>query len=216
MKLLILVLGIFIPFSQVVFAQVIDVEGNEYKTIIIGEQEWMAENLNTSLYQNGTEIQEAQTPLEWLDSSNGEKAAWAYYENDTSYAKNYGKLYNWYVVKNSSNVCPTGWRVPSRKDWKILNEFLDSKKEGGDKLKSDFEWANNGGGSNSTGFSANPGGQRRDTGEFGYVGELGKWWSSSVSNAYTASSRMLQSGSPMFNKGSEYYGYGYSVRCLKK
>ena len=77
---------------------VTDIDGNTYKTVTIGEQTWMAENLNVSKFRNGDEIPEAKTNEEWIKAGNEGKPAWCYYENIPANGEKYGKLYNWYAV----------------------------------------------------------------------------------------------------------------------
>ena len=87
-----------------------DQEGNVYKTIVIGTQEWMAENLNTSIYRNGDAILTNLDNAIWQNTTSG---AWAYNSNDSSYAFPYGKLYNWYACVDARQLCPVGWHVPT-------------------------------------------------------------------------------------------------------
>ena len=87
-----------------------DVEGNQYATVIIGSQEWMAENLKTTKYANDEIIPNVTDDAQW---SNLSTIAWAYFDNNSLYDNPYGKLYNWYVAADPRNVCPTGWHVPS-------------------------------------------------------------------------------------------------------
>ena len=81
-----------------------DFDGNVYKTVTIGEQVWLLENLNTSHYRNGDPIPEVKTKSEWADCSKKEKGAWCYYSNDPINGKKYGKLYNWYAVNDSRGL----------------------------------------------------------------------------------------------------------------
>ena len=85
--------------------------GVNYPTVVLGNgQEWMAENLRTTTYANGDPIPNVTDPNQWGALTTG---AWAHYNNDSQYENPYGKLYNWYAVDDSRNVCPTGWHVPS-------------------------------------------------------------------------------------------------------
>ena len=95
-----------------------DVDGNVYKTVTIGTQTWMAENLKVSKYSDGTPIPNITDNIQWSNLTTG---AWSYYNNDASNNTKYGKLYNWYVVSpitnGNKNVCPSGWHVPTDAEW---------------------------------------------------------------------------------------------------
>jgi uncharacterized protein (TIGR02145 family) len=100
---------------------VIDIDGNVYKTVIIGDQEWMVENLRVTHYQNGEPIPNVKDSTEWINLSSG---AYAAYNNDDSLAAIYGYLYNWYAVADTNNIAPQGWHVPNHSDWLILEMNL--------------------------------------------------------------------------------------------
>ena len=89
--------------------EIADSDGNTYKTLIIGEQEWFAENLKTSKYNDGTTIPNVTNDTQWSNETIG---AWCHYDNDSDYECTYGKLYNWYAVE-TGKLCPTGWHVPT-------------------------------------------------------------------------------------------------------
>lgn len=109
-----ILLGILIPLISL--GQVTDIDGNTYKTVTIGEQTWMAEDLKTATYNDGTEIPNVTvTEDNELDSLN--KGAYAWYDNEESRGETYGALYNWYAVK-TGKLCPDGWHVPSDEEWK--------------------------------------------------------------------------------------------------
>jgi uncharacterized protein (TIGR02145 family) len=106
---------------------VVDIDGNVYATVIIGDQQWTAENLKTTRYANGdlliyTEDEETWNELLFSILNHG---AWCYYDNDSTHNKIYGKLYNWPAAEDSRNICPNGWRVPSDEDWHKLAKHLD-------------------------------------------------------------------------------------------
>lgn len=159
-----------------------------YKTVEIGSQVWMAENL-------------AYKP------SKGNY--WAY-NNKQSNAKKYGYLYNWHTAQN---VCPTGWHLPSDEEWALLTEFA-GKNEGA-KLKANSGWSNNGNGTDDYGFSAIPGSFRRNGGLFGSINDFGGWWTTTASNASNAYIRYMKSNSNNVSKRYHVKRWGFSVRCLK-
>ena len=96
---------------------VTDFDGNNYTTVIIGNQEWIGENLRASHYSNGEIISNITNINQWSNLTTG---AWAHYNNDIQFENPYGKLYNWYAVVDTRNICPSGWHVPSDNDWNEL------------------------------------------------------------------------------------------------
>jgi len=190
-----------------------DIEGNTYKTVKIGSQEWLAENLNTCRYRNGDIIPQVRDAEEWKDLTTG---AWCYSENDAVNGKAYGKLYNWYAVNDSRGLAPEGWHIPTKEDWKILIDFLGGEIEAGGKLKDTKIWKSpNKGATNESGFSAIPGGIRNVAGIFNEFTDECYFWSASESSfdyAYFYNLSYLYKnilGSDSSKK------FGLSVRCLK-
>jgi uncharacterized protein (TIGR02145 family) len=116
-------------------SNITDVEGNSYKTVYIGTQQWMGENLKVSKYSDGTTIPNVTNDSQWSNLTTG---AWAYNNNDEANNAKYGKLYNWYAVNpttnGNKNICPTGWHVPTDAEWTVLTDFLGGDVAGG-KLK---------------------------------------------------------------------------------
>ncbi len=106
--------------------ELVDFDGNIYKTVKIGDQVWMAENLGVSRYRNGDPIPEVQDPEKWKSLKTG---AWCYYKNDEEYGEIYGKLYNWHAVNDPRGLAPEGWHVPSDKEWMKLERYLGMSKE---------------------------------------------------------------------------------------
>lgn len=191
---------------------VTDIEGNEYKTVKIGTQIWMAENLRTATYNNGTAIPNVTNGSTWSGLTSG---AWCYYNNNSSYNIPYGKLYNWYTMVSLNNLCPTGWRTPTETDYTTLFNYLATDIAGKLKDAGTTYWiSSNTGATNETGFKHLPGGNRTSTGSFDYLSELGYLWTRS---------------GPTFNGKYFYMNYssttvifgdgdrkaGYSVRCIK-
>ncbi|MCC5935470.1 MAG: PEGA domain-containing protein [Balneolales bacterium] len=192
-----------------------DIDGNSYNTVQIGRQCWMAENLNTSRYRDGSEIPNVRSNNQWTVQRNG---AWAYYENDLSNGQFFGKLYNWFAVTDRRGLCPEGWRVPSDADWTALEDYLGGRNVAGDKLKErgTQHWRSaNTGATNESGFSALPGGWRSDfNGAFGGMGSDGYWWSSSEGLASDSWSRRLGHGNAMVSRNYNFKRVGFSVRCV--
>ena len=205
-----------------------DRDGNRYNTVIIGNQEWMTQNLRTSHYANGDSIPQVTERSEWAELSTG---SWTYYNNDDYFVTHYGKLYNWHAVNDSRGLCPAGWRVPSDNDWKTLEQQLEmpdselqrmgtrgSEDQIGGKLKStDMQlWREpNRGASNESGFSGLPGGNRSETGGFEGIGSMGLWWSSTEAGSGMAWMRLLSHDSGNITKLYSEKRYGFSVRCFR-
>ena len=196
-----------------------DAEGNTYKTVTIGTQTWMAENLKVSKYSDGTIIPNVKDSIEWSKLTSG---AWSYYNNDLTNNAKYGKLYNWYAVSKISNgnknVCPTGWHVPTDAEWTVLTDYLGGESVAGGKMKEvgTTSWNSpNTDATNTSLFSALPGGLRGNDGSCYGIGSSGNWWSSSEYNTYIAGYRYLNGSNGDVNS----YGYvkevGLSVRCLR-
>ena len=102
-----------------------DYDGNIHKSVKIGNQVWIAENLNVSHFKNGDSIHEANTDKEWENAVKEGKPAWCYYNYDPSNGKKYGKLYNWYsAVNDHRGLALEGWTIPSDKDWTKLINYL--------------------------------------------------------------------------------------------
>ena len=161
-----------------------DLDGNVYKTVQIGTQVWMAENLKTTKYNNGNAIPNISDGIAWKDLTTG---AYCSYNNSVVNKLTYGSLYNYYAI-NNGNVCPTGWHVPSNEEWDVLIAFLGGEAVAGGKMKEagTVNWiAPNKGATNSSAFKALPSGTRRFDPFYGYhtfkwLGVDGVWWSSTL------------------------------------
>ena len=155
---------------------VTDYDGNHYSSVLIGSQIWMAENLKTIKYNDGTAIPLVTDATEW---SNLTTHGYCWYNNDeATYGDTYGALYNWYTVE-TGNLCPTGWHVPTDAEWTELIDYLGGESVAGGKLKETgtTHWNSpNPGATNETGFTTLPGGYRADfNGSSGDIGNGGYW-----------------------------------------
>jgi len=173
-----------------------------YKTVKIGNQVWMAENLNTDRFRNGDLIPEVKTEADWEKADINKKPAWCYYNNNFLIGKTYGKLYNLWAIIDSRGLAPNGFNIPSKEEWDSLDHeifsnprFESSREAGGGAvgsyLKSSEHWLAappskfgnpfgfdlGGIGNNSSGFTAQPGGYR-SYGRFIYFEKSGVWWTS--------------------------------------
>ncbi|MFH0843469.1 MAG: FISUMP domain-containing protein [Bacteroidota bacterium] len=189
-------------------------DNKTYKTVIIGTQTWMAENLSVSRFRNGDPVPEAKTNEEWIKAS----PAWCYYENDPKNEAKYGRLYNWYAIVDPRGLAPEGWRIPVREDWESLSASLGGIAAAGTKMRSTGGWGNKEDGTNESGFSGLPGGMRHDEGSFTDIGSMGFWWSATENDATGNLCRTLNNLNNFFGfgvgKAKEFYGF--SVRCIKE
>jgi uncharacterized protein (TIGR02145 family) len=189
--------------------------GGSYNEVIIGKQVWMTNNLDLDKFRNGDSILEAKAGWEWEQAGKNKQPAWCYNNNDATVGKKYGKLYNWYAVNDPRGLAPDGWHVPSDSEWTTLTTFLGGEKVAGTKMKSTSGWFDNLNGTNISGFSGLPGGQRRYNGSFLEYGGGGTWWSSTVENLYSAWAFFLFYGDGESKTLDSSMSIGYSVRCIK-
>jgi uncharacterized protein (TIGR02145 family) len=192
-----------------------DIEGNAYKTIKIGSQVWMAENLVTTTLNDGTHILMVTDNAAW---SSLITPAYCWYNNDlVTYGTTYGALYNWYTV-NTGKLCPIGWHVSTDAEWTDLIDYLGGLNIAGGKLKEigTTHWIlPNRGATNESGFTALPGGYREDNGTFNIVGEYGYWWTSVEYSDLEAWRLEIYSGESIVYRSFYTKPYGYSVRCVR-
>ncbi len=197
-----------------------DVENNTYKTVFIGTQQWMGENLKVSKYSDGTTIPNITDNALWASNTTG---AWCYYNNDATNDAKYGKLYNWYAVSKTTNgnknVCPTGWHVPTDDEWTVLTNYLGGLSVAGGKMKEvgTTSWiSSNEDMTNTSLFTGLPGGGRYYIGDYGNIGNHGYWWSSTEVSTDAAWYRFLNiPAASDADRGDNYKISGFSVRCLR-
>jgi len=209
-----------INFSEWIhYGNVTDQDGNIYRTVKIGEQTWMAENLRATHYQDGSPIPNVPDLTDWIMLYDG---AYCFYNNDTLNKNVYGGLYNWYTLADPHKICPAGWHIPSDAEWTILTDFLGGKDIAGMSLKeAGFgHWASpNTGGSNQSGFSALPAGTRYPSikDDFLGMGHYCRWWSSTEDslNRESAWYRSLNTNNIVVERNYYWKIVSYSVRCLK-
>ncbi|MFB6343554.1 FISUMP domain-containing protein [Saccharicrinis sp. FJH62] len=184
-----------------------DIEGNTYKTVFIGSQLWMAENLRTTSYNNREKIPNASSHEEWIKYISRGAYCWYDYDSITN-AQTYGGLYNWFTV-NTHNLCPDDWHVPSEKELTTLVEYLGSNAGNKLRMQGDSYWINDNG-TNEFGFSALPGGYNAHEVSFGQINYGGYWQTSS--KGYTF---YILHNEPNVLVGSGGNGTsGMSVRCI--
>jgi uncharacterized protein (TIGR02145 family) len=195
--------------------KVTDIDGNIYHTVTIGTQVWMVENLKTTRYSNGNEIPDITEAAVWSNLTTG---AYSNYNNNKNNSTTYGRLYNWFAVNDSCNVCPTGFHVPTNDDWTKLTTYLGGESVAGGKLKETGtnHWKSpNGGATNETGFAALPGGHRSNSGNFNDIGADGYWWSSTETGSNNAWNRDIDFNTSDMFRDDAGKNRGFSVRCLQ-
>jgi uncharacterized protein (TIGR02145 family) len=195
-----------------------DIDSNVYKTVKIGNQVWMAENLKTAHYRDGSPITEIAIDTLWANAKTG---AWCYYQSNPANNPIYGKLYNWYAVADTHHLCPTGWHVPMNDEWTVLTDYLGGDTVAGGKMKAMTLWKGpNTSADNSSGFSALPAGSRYTDGNrytavtFYYLGNYGCFWSSTEGGRVVAFFRSLDYRSSDVYRYVDGKGNGLSVRCV--
>jgi len=217
-------------FTTMTEIGVSDLDGNSYKTVEIGGQTWMAENLRTTRYNDGTSI-----PLETDGSvwANLTSPAYCWFDNDPDkYKAAYGALYNWYTV-NTGKLCPLLWHVAGVADWATLHEYLIDSGHGyqgsgpgiAKSLSATTGWTDSGlagtpgndqTSNNTSGFTAQPAGNRSGSnGSFSPMGMAGFWW---TTDEFDGTNGWFQRLAYLFSE--TYTGYlpkynGFSVRCVK-
>lgn len=204
-----------------------DIEGNVYRTVAIGDQCWLVENLKTSKLNDGTDLTNITTNSEWNSTS---LAAYSWYGNDDSNKEEYGAFYNYYAVE-TDKLCPEGWHVATDDDWKELEGFVDSEygvgnaeweneswrgSDIGTKLKDRYVWPYGGSGTDDFGFEFKPNGYRDAvTGEFDRMGEWGTVWCHKNADEAQYFRRELSGNESKSARYNSNPRTGYAVRCIK-
>jgi uncharacterized protein (TIGR02145 family) len=189
-----------------------DGDGNIYTTVKIGTQNWLKENLKTTKYNDGTSIPLVTLSSDWKSLTT---PAYCYYDNDAANKDIYGALYNWYAV-NTGKLCPKGFHVPTQDEWRSLRSFLGT--DPGGKMKSTTLWnAPNTGATNSSGFTALPGGRRTDSDDALFInkGTMGHFWSSTQTGPANADDFYLEDVATTLNSYDYSKTLGASCRCLE-
>lgn len=226
MKNLLLLLTTILIYSGTLYGQpleetVTDVDGNVYHTVKIGTQVWMVENLKTSNYRDGSEILNGNYADPWNGIAIG---AYCDYEGKDYHSALYGKLYNWAAAVDPRNIAPEGWHVPSDEEWNLLENYLISSSDtsqvangvGGLLKKASEQWNTpNTGATNSTGFTAIPGGRRSNLGFYAYYGEKCYWWTSTSGTEIDAWFRSVHYNNSEITRSKFDKTGAMSIRCVK-
>lgn len=202
-----------------------DVEGNRYRTVIIGRQEWMVENLRTTRLNDGTPIPNVRDDPVWVGLTT---PAYAWYANDPVAKDTYGALYNWFAV-GTGRLAPKGWRIPSHEEWTdFLTRTLGGKSVVGGQVLMKGELKSrrtapdahprwdvpNTDATNETEFNALPGGHRNQLGPFNLQGKIGFWWSATTSGGFAWYRGMRYDNAHVFMATGTKRN-GFSVRCVR-
>jgi uncharacterized protein (TIGR02145 family) len=226
---------------EIIRGTVSDIDGNTYETVVIGGKEWMAENLKTTRYNDGTPIEyPGENATLWTNNNSG---AYAWYNNDESSKDMYGAVYNWFAVTNEKLLCPAGWRVPGSDDWAQLVDYLISTYKlsnnqlyagsVGNRLKSCRQvnspmgptcatsehprWNSHDThyGFDDFGFSALPIGSRNSEGTFNSPVHYVRWWSADSHDATEAYTRYITYDHGRLFGNHRKKNNGNAVRCIK-
>lgn len=212
--------------SAINYGELADVDGNTYKTLEIGTQTWMAENLQVTRFKNGAFILKATSAKEWADAYRQGKPAWCYYSFNEKLSA-YGKLYNWHTIVSQNGLAPDGWRIPSDTDWQVLVSNFNHLEKPSLVCKSQTGWLKNYVGNNQSGFSALGSGRLTSIGTSGSTSFEGfhaqcYWWTTTeaidlsmfawyLTSASESISNCCLTGTSGFNKASGFY-----VRLVKE
>jgi len=197
---------------------IMDLQENVYNTVKIGDQLWMAENLQTTTYQNG-EVIETTSPATFdISAESSPKYQWAY-DGMVNNGSAYGLLYTWHTVTDNRKICPTGWHIPDDAEWTLLETTLGGFSIAGSKLKEsgNSHWISpyNIDATNESCFRALPGGYKNETGAFSYLENYGYWWSSTQGDVNSSWARSLNVQAAQVTRIDFIKNNGASVRCVK-
>ncbi len=206
-----------------------DIEGNTYEIIDIGERCWMAENLKTTRFSDGSKIPKPISNESWREAGNKNKGAYACYDNSKENCDIYGALYNIYAV--NKGICPKGWYVPTDDDWKEFEREMGISEEEIDliywrgeniatKIAGEAElWKDKNIGErrnfNEYGFRAVPGGYRLSSGIYSWIGHRANFWSSTLDVSGWRRT-IIPGSSEGIRRTAAAKNMGFSVRCIQK
>jgi uncharacterized protein (TIGR02145 family) len=200
-------------FPEPICGAVTDIDGNVYKTVMIGTQEWMVENLKVTHYRNGDPIPNINDGPTWSGLTTG---AYCEYDNEINNVATYGRLYNWFAVADSRNMAPAGWHIPSDAEFQTLVDYLGENAGGKLKTTGTTNWLDpNTGATNESGFSGVPGGLRASYGSYMEISYYSYFWSSTLSGSVDAWYRSLYYNYTEVGRGKGEIRDGFSVRCVK-
>jgi uncharacterized protein (TIGR02145 family) len=190
--------------------------------IKIGNQIWMAQNLNVATFRNGDTIPQVKSMEEWNKACGKEQPAWCYYNNDSKNGEVYGKLYNWYAVADKRGLAPEGWHIPAGYEWHQLYDFLGGRRgKVAKKLKSTSGWEEEGNGDNLNGFNGLAAGVRTTTAiispnqGFRWQNRLAIWWSTNKPKRWVDVECFVLRVKDRAYLEWHHSHDGFAVRCVK-
>ena len=207
------------------FGSATDTDNNKYYSVLIGNQEWLANNLKVTRYNNGDLIGTTTPATFDIRSEANPKYQWAFNGDETSSSiynesnvSAYGRLYTWYTVTDNRKICPDGWHIPDNSEWSVLIDFLGGEAVAGGKLKENpnYHWENpNQGASDEVGFKAVAGGYRDPSGSFLELLRMATWWSTTSYSSTEAPLKACSFLNAIITTTNYPKTTGCSVRCLK-
>jgi uncharacterized protein (TIGR02145 family) len=197
-----------------------DVDGNSYPTVSIGGQCWMAQNLQTTAYRDGSPIPTGLSDAAWSSTLAG---AMALPDADPANVAQFGRLYNYFAVTDARGICPVGWHVPSDDEWTLLTDALGGEAVAGGSMKipgtldlGTGPWVSpNVGATNSSGFNGLAAGYRGAPGDYLWLNFFGYWWSTTRFSTLFVYYRGLDHDLESVTRSVGNDNNGFSVRCLK-
>ena len=188
----------------------------------------MSENLRIESYENGDAIPSGLSGSEWESTSSGAVAVFGEGNSDCYNCSpdgdacdeawslsEYGRLYNWYAVDDALGLCPSGWHVPTHGEWTVMTDHLGGELVAGGEMKTTYGWFQDGGGTNSSGFSGLPGGSRTEYLGLSQGGGRGGYWWSSSPDGSASWYWLLYSNLEGFYHDTDPRRNGHSVRCIQ-
>ncbi len=189
-----------------------DIDGNNYTTIHLGNNEWMTENLRVTHFRDGSPVPEPAAD-QWPGN---EQAARAWYDNLEIHGRRFGALYNWHAATHPAGLCPPGWTIPDEQHWNDLTGYLGGLDEAGQALRTAIFWNTPVEATNTSQFSALPGGYRHeDNDQFAGLRTYGGWWSSAPADENGAVASVLKATNGLIIETVSQQR-GLSIRCVKK
>ncbi|MFN9689781.1 MAG: fibrobacter succinogenes major paralogous domain-containing protein [Bacteroidota bacterium] len=183
-------------------------------TVVIGNDEWMTENLSVKKFNNGDPIPEAKTELEWLEAGQSKSPAWCYQNNDPANGKSYGILYNYYAVSDERGLLPEGFHLATDVEWNNLVHAAGGVEVAASRLKDPEYWGGKGNGS-SLGFNARPGGVRIFDGGFSNMDRAVYFWTATEESVLTHFYFRMQIDNDKVDRNYGFINYGMYLRCVK-
>lgn len=183
-------------------------------TVVIGNDEWMTENLSVKKFNNGDPIPEAKTDEEWLKAGQDKSPAWCYQNNDPANENSYGILYNYYAVSDERGILPDGFHLATDVEWSNLVNAAGGDEVAASRLKDPEYWDGKDNGS-SLGFNARPGGVRIFDGGFSNMDRAVYYWTSTEESPLTHFYFRMQSDNDKVDRNYGFINYGMYLRCVK-